>query len=246
MHGLIAVGAIVVGQAAPASAQDAAADHVARYEACPAFEVWRFYEQVGPATRSPDKPDQVMLGPLREVETWPGDPNWRAPEPMPAAALGSIWTWRRPATALARHRALRERQGRPMPVGERRILLFESSNHWVRVERSIIATRSLEGVWRIDTAQAAMWQAGDEVWVADEALSPENGARLDAILADPCLALEPLSSTFSHTVSSENALWVLEVEGQGDDLRIAGGHQGFGRAGAIYLLLNPIRSQDAQ
>lgn len=230
-----------MGSAHPAAAQDTVTERVAQYQACPIFEVWRFYDTVGPATRSPDSPSRIMLGPLREVEVWPGEPDWRFPrEPIPAETLQDATTWRRPATVMARHLALRERAGRPMPTGERRILLFEASNHWAPVEESAVAVRSGDGVWRLDSVRAVGFVDGDQVTVVDETLSPESGARLDALLADPCLALEPSNTEFSQVVSSENARWVLEVDGEGDDLRIAGGHQGFGRAGAIYLLLNPL------
>lgn len=185
-----------------------AAGHQAIFDLQPTFEI-RFISPDSPEwTPSPQGLEEVLLDPT----------SWAAPE-----------------SAKDRHIALRERVGRAMPVGSPQVLVFEASEHWISIEKSAIATRGADGVWQLDTVRVA--SGNPEVTISDDVLSPEDGARLDALIADPCLGAEPVNTDYSSIQTSQGTRWILEVVEAPSSVIVAGGHSGFGRAGAIVWLV---------
>ena len=176
--------------------------------------------------------------PPRAVEVWPDSPDWRALAPLPDSVLLAEESWIAPPSALTAHRRLRDRHHFALPEGRVRVLLFETSSHWVAIETSVAAVRGPDGVWRLDQVKEVKDGAvAAEVEHVEWVLSPEHAARLDALLADACLAAEPLNTTYSPLGSSQQPRWVLDIQGPDGDLVIGGGDLGFGRAGALHHLL---------
>ena len=126
-----------------------------------------------------------------------------------------------------------------MPVGPLQVLVFEESHHWTNLEKSVVATRGADGVWRIDAVQEVnVGSDGLERQApSTRELSAEQGARLDGLLADTCLRAEPVNTSYSSVETSTETRWTLEVSGASSPVIIAGGHAGFGRSGAIVTLL---------
>lgn len=180
---------------------------------------------------------QDAKGPAGHLDVrWAGEAGWIAPDPVSEAELLDPATWVRPDSALEKHVASRGGAGLSVPQGANRILLWARTEHWAWYSESTVATRGGDGVWAVDYVR--LYDDGNRQhrsWT----LTVADAARLDSLLADPCLAREPFRSRHADLMSSDNTQWVLEADSPVGVIRIAGVESGFGRAGGIlYLLRN--------
>lgn len=160
--------------------------------------------------------------------------GWEAKEP----SLDGT-DWRPVPSMLDAHREIYSRAGMPFELGGRQVFIFMVSNHWTAIARSIVATRAEDGLWRVKSIQAINDRMPELEYfdTRQVALSRSDSAIVDAILADPCFAIEPSRSNLSYVSSSEGESWTLETAGFGADRPLMRSHSGFGRTAMLYDLL---------
>ncbi|MCS6624916.1 hypothetical protein N0B44_18535 [Roseibacterium beibuensis] len=234
LAGVFGVGGQAAAQSTPAETDVAA--RAERFRQCPAAGVQIHYRPVDGGD-----PASPGLQQVRPVEVWAGSAQWRPEPPLTDYVLLYPQAWTPLESLLSTHEDLRERAGRPLPTGSGRILLMEVINQFTTTVASIAAIRGGDGVWRIDRVEEL--DAGTDAptfkaaaWV----LPPLESTRLDSLLADPCLAAEPLHTAALTTIHVPRSYWLLEISGRDPSIRIGGADGGFGRAGGIrHLILTP-------
>jgi hypothetical protein len=104
-------------------------------------------------------------------------------------------SWRPTASAVRKHRDLRQRLHLPFPDAGERIFVHSFGSHHGTVEFSVVAVRRPDGIWHVD-------EAGEE-WSAlsptvshalphkQYDLSTAQSRRVDAAIADRCLLASP-------------------------------------------------------
>jgi len=138
------------------------------------------------------------------------------------------------------HVAFRRKLGAALPQAGTMVMIHSLASHYYTAEWSIIATRGDRGwtVSEVGEERPAMTQIKQRaIMPADRALSAETGARLDALLANPCLYSEP-------TVMMPVAGTRVGAEYQVVEIRSPSGHRsvqtvapGMGLTGRILSLL---------
>lgn len=158
--------------------------------------------------------------------------------PLPAS-------WSAPRPALEEHKALRAATDTPPPPeGGQRLMIHWGGGHHARVGGSIAILRGADGLWRgegMHSSEIPIPGPNGEpprptitrvAWT----LPADDSARMDALVASPCLPVEPRSITRTSTYIG-GTYTTLEVF-DADDNRLASIQHGgrWGVAGQILEL----------
>lgn len=147
--------------------------------------------------------------------------------------------WYPAPSMLDAHRKIRARARAPLELRGQQVFIFMSSNHWAAAERSLIATRREDGFWQVSSVQAVNARMPTREFFENDqyTLSRAESEIVDAILADPCFAVEPSSSSLKYVRSSAGEKWTLETAGFASDRPLLRSETGFGRTAMLYDLL---------
>lgn len=179
-------------------------------------------------------------GPLRTKEVTPTDPEWRPPERLSDAVLLDPATWVVALDGDKHHKALRGRLGRAIPGGVRQIRVYSEGGHYGLVRSSVIATQGEDGVWLVDFLTEAGPPRHPEQARIDagvRAIEGDAARRLNDLISDACLYLEPTRTTTADVLSNAETQWVLEIIGPYGAMSFQGRSSGYGRTGELKRLV---------
>lgn len=126
-----------------------------------------------------------------------------------AADLPLPETWKTPAPQLESHRALRaQTQTPPPPESGQRLMIGWSGGHHAFVAGSMAIVRGADGLWRgegVHTSVIPIPGPNGEpprptITKVAWTLPAEDSAKMDALVASPCLAVEPCSINRMGTI----------------------------------------------
>ncbi|WP_454758635.1 hypothetical protein [Caulobacter segnis] len=122
--------------------------------------------------------------------------------PFDGADLALPDSWRTPRPALEEHKALRAKtESPPPPESGQRLMIHWSGGHLEIVHGSFAIVRGADGLWRgegVQTSEIPIRGPNGEpprptITKAAWTLPADDSAKMDALVASPCLAVEPRS-----------------------------------------------------